>query len=77
MLKLTLLVAGSDLKAGRLFDVLPGWEPRGGVLHVVFPSRRGVLPAVRALLDLLAEHINEIDFTSQTALAVTMKEEGA
>ena len=75
MVKLALLVAGQDLKAGRLVDAIPGWEPRGGILHAVFPSRRGVLPAVRALLDFLAEHINEIDFTSQTALAVAMDEE--
>ncbi len=71
VVKLALLVAGNDLKAGRLVDVIPGWEPRGGVLHAVFPSRRGVLPAVRALLDFLAEHINEIDFTSDTAWALS------
>ncbi|MGL6250930.1 MAG: LysR substrate-binding domain-containing protein, partial [Billgrantia desiderata] len=71
VVKLALLVAGNDLKAGRLVDVIPGWEPRGGVLHAVFPSRRGVLPAVRALLDFLADHINEIDFTSDTAWALS------
>ena len=62
--KLALLVAGRDLEAGRLVDVLPGWEPRGGVLHAVFPSRRGMLPAVRALLDFLAANIHEEDFTT-------------
>ncbi|UYG05585.1 LysR substrate-binding domain-containing protein [Halomonas sp. LR3S48] len=67
--KLALLVAGQDLQAGHLVDVLPGWKPRGGILHAVFPSRRGVLPAVRALLDFLAENIDEIDFTSETAWA--------
>ncbi|MCG6658946.1 LysR family transcriptional regulator [Halomonas campisalis] len=69
VVKLALLVAGRDLQAGRLVDVLPGWEPRGGILHAVFPSRRGVLPAVRALLDFLADNINEVDFSSQTAQA--------
>ncbi|MCH4564763.1 LysR substrate-binding domain-containing protein [Halomonas sp. EGI 63088] len=64
VVKLALLVAGRDLQAGRLVDVLPGWEPRGGILHAVFPSRRGLLPSVRALLDFLGDNINELDFTS-------------
>lgn len=70
VVKLALLVAGQDLQAGRLIDVLPGWEPRGGILHAVFPSRRGVLPAVRALLDFLVENIDDIDFASETAWAL-------
>jgi DNA-binding transcriptional LysR family regulator len=79
VVKLALLVAGRDLQAGRLVEVLPGWAPRGGILHAVFPSRRGLLPAVRALLDFLADNINEIDFTSHSALAVestSVEEEG-
>ncbi|MBD3896297.1 LysR family transcriptional regulator [Halomonas sp. ML-15] len=67
VVKLALLVAGRDLEDGTLIDVLPGWRPRGGILHAVFPTRRGLLPAVRALLDFLGEHINEVDFASQAA----------
>jgi hypothetical protein len=26
-----------------------------GILHIVYPSRRGMLPAVRALVDFLAD----------------------
>ncbi|WP_229806505.1 LysR family transcriptional regulator [Aidingimonas halophila] len=37
-------------------------EPRGCVLHAVFPSRRGLLPAVRAFLDFLGENIADDDF---------------
>ncbi len=62
VVKLGLLVAERDLQAGRLVDVLPGWEPRGGILHAVFSSRRCLLPSVRALLDFLAEEIAEEDF---------------
>lgn len=62
VVKLALLVAGQDLEEGTLIDVLPGWRPPGGILHAVFPTRRGLLPAVRALLDFLDEHINEVDF---------------
>lgn len=43
-----------DLTSGRLIDVLPGWAPKSGVIHAAFPSRRGLLPAVRGLLDFLA-----------------------
>lgn len=43
-----------DVEAGRLKHVLPQWRPRAGVVHAVFPSRRGLLPSVRALLDFLA-----------------------
>lgn len=65
VVKLALLVAGPDLHNGRLIDVLPGWVPRGGILHAVFPSRRGLLPSVRALLDFLGDNIQEIDFNSR------------
>jgi DNA-binding transcriptional LysR family regulator len=44
-----------DLDAGRLVDVLPDWAPKSGIVHVVFPSRRGLLPSVRALVDFLAD----------------------
>lgn len=42
-----------DIGAGRLVRVLPEWRPRSGLIHAVFPSRRGLLPSVRALLDFL------------------------
>lgn len=42
-----------DIRAGRLVHLLPQWQPRGGIIHAVFPSRRGLLPSVRALLDFL------------------------
>ena len=40
---------------GLLRAVLPHWTPRREVIHAVLPSRRGMLPAVRALIDVLAE----------------------
>lgn len=46
-------VVRDDPKAGRLIDVLPDWAPRAGIIHAAFPSRRGLLPSVRALLDFL------------------------
>lgn len=43
-----------DIRAGRLVHVLPDWRPPSGIVHAVFPSRRGLLPSVRALVDFLA-----------------------
>lgn len=48
-------IVADDLKNGRLIDVLPDWRPKTGIIHAVFPSRRGLLPSVRALLDFLAK----------------------
>lgn len=48
------MVVREDLNAGRLIDVLPDWAPRAGIIHAAFPSKRGLLPSVRALLDFLA-----------------------
>ncbi|MBO9377280.1 LysR family transcriptional regulator [Sphingomonas histidinilytica] len=48
----TMMIWG-DIEAGRLVHVLPAWRPRAGIVHAVFPSRRGLLPSIRALLDFL------------------------
>lgn len=54
-------VVQDDIKAGRLIDLLPGWAPRAGIIHAAFPSRRGLLPSVRALLDFLAKEYAAFD----------------
>jgi DNA-binding transcriptional LysR family regulator len=50
-------VVREDLRSGALKRVLAGWNSPQGILHVVFPSRRGMLPAVRALIDFLAQKL--------------------
>ncbi len=52
--QLPAFVVERDLAEGALVDILPDWRPRSGVVHAVFPSRRGLLPAVRSLIDHLA-----------------------
>ena len=44
-------VTRSEINSGRLVRVLPGWHGTEGVLYMTFPSRRGMLPAVRAFID--------------------------
>lgn len=47
-------IVREDLKSGTLRRVLPEWRIPQGIVHVVFPTRRGMLPAVRAFIDFLA-----------------------
>lgn len=46
-------LCADDLANGRLRQVLPDWRPMAGHLVVLFPSRRGLAPAARALVDFL------------------------
>lgn len=50
-------VVRTDVDEGRLEQVLPAWTLPLGILHVVFPTRRGLLPSVRAFIDFLAERM--------------------
>ena len=47
-------VCREALAAGRLVRVLPAWRGVQGIVHLVFTTRRGLPPAVRALIDHLA-----------------------
>ncbi|WP_179998110.1 LysR substrate-binding domain-containing protein [Acinetobacter sp. YH12239] len=47
------------IKDGRLVKVLPDWNAPHGIFHVVYPSRRGLLPAVRVFIDYLVEHLTK------------------
>jgi len=44
-----------DLAEGRLVQLLPDWAPAPGIVHAVFATRRGMVPAVRRFLDFLGE----------------------
>lgn len=55
VVQLPILMAREQLANGSLVRVLDEWEPKREVIHAVFPSRRGLLPAVRALVDFLSE----------------------
>ncbi|MBQ0922115.1 LysR family transcriptional regulator [Hydrogenophaga aromaticivorans] len=46
-----------DLRQGRLVRLLPDWQTPRGLVHAVFPSRRGLTPAVRCFLDFLGDHV--------------------
>ena len=42
------------LATGALVRVLPEWSGTDGIPHLVFASRRGMLPSVRAVIDFAA-----------------------
>ena len=52
-------VCAPAISAGELEVVLPEWSAPQGIMHFVYPSRRGMLPGVRALVDFLAERLPE------------------
>ncbi|MCI0574410.1 MAG: LysR substrate-binding domain-containing protein, partial [Myxococcaceae bacterium] len=50
-------LCSDGLRRGELVPVLPGWGPQARVVLAVFPSRRGMVPAVRRFLDFLGANI--------------------
>jgi len=54
-----------ELRRGDLLQVLPQWQSPQGILHCIYPSRRGMVPAVRALLDFLSERLSPMYARSQ------------
>jgi len=49
-------VCQEELAVGRLIRVLPEWRGQQGIVHLVFTTRRGLPPAVRALINHLASN---------------------
>jgi len=54
VVQLPAMMISAQLERGELVHVLPDWAPPREIIHAVFPSRRGLLPSVRALVDFLA-----------------------
>ncbi len=50
-------VCAEAIGRGELEPVLPDWSLPQGICHAVFPSRRGLLPAVRVFIDFLAQRL--------------------
>lgn len=45
---------------GSLTHLLPEWRVPEGIVYAAYASRRGMVPAVRVLLDYLAEHLTDV-----------------
>ena len=61
VVQLPSMVVRDALADGRLVQVVPGWAPPPEIVHAVFPSRRGLLPSVRMLIDHLADRFAALE----------------
>jgi DNA-binding transcriptional LysR family regulator len=52
-------VCDEELRSNRLVALLPGHELPGHQLHAVYPTRRGMVPAVKAFVEMLATDLPE------------------
>ncbi len=52
-----------EIAAGKLEIVLPSWRLPSTNLHIIYTSRRGLIPAVRAFIDFAAERLAAICLT--------------
>ena len=48
-----------EVNAGALEIVLPDWQLPSATLHIIYTSRRGLIPAVRAFIDYASEKLGE------------------
>lgn len=61
VVQLPKMMVREHFQDGSLIHVLPDWAPRREIIHAVFPSRRGLLPSVRSLIDFLVERFRQIE----------------
>lgn len=52
-----------EIMAGTLEIVLPEWRLPSATLHIIYTSRRGLIPAVRAFIDFASERLAETCLT--------------
>lgn len=52
------LHARVSVAEGKLVQLLPDWHSREDILHLVYTSRRGMLPGVRAVIDFAAKALD-------------------
>jgi DNA-binding transcriptional LysR family regulator len=61
-----------SIRSGELVQVLPEWRAPQGVLHLVFTSRRGLLPGVRATIDFLAQALQPTSLVWESEAAARL-----
>lgn len=62
-------LCGDAIRDGRLVVLLPEYRIPGHQLHAVFPSRRGLVPAVRAFIDFLGIELSDMTARSNRSFA--------
>lgn len=61
VVQLPAMMLGAEVARDELVRLLPDWVPPREIIHAVFPSRRGLLPSVRALIDFLVAQFSALD----------------
>ncbi len=65
VVQLPAMVTFDAIQAGTIVDLLPDWRPVAGSVQAIFPSRRGLLPSVRSLIDfLVSEYVQRDNMTT-------------
>mgnify|MGYP001618920084 CR=1 FL=1 len=63
-------IVAAAVRGGVLELVLPEWTAAEHIMHLIYPSPRGMLPSVRSLIDYLMIHLPaSIQESSVTGLA--------
>jgi DNA-binding transcriptional LysR family regulator len=60
-------IVGPDVRAGRLVQILGGFEPLPSTIYVVYPSRRHLSAKVRAFAEFLDQRFARGDWTIEAA----------
>lgn len=50
-------VASGPLQEGQIERVLPEWSGASNILHLVYPTRRGMLPSVKTVIEFLVTNV--------------------
>lgn len=61
VVQLPYVMVREQLTEDSLVKLVADWSPRKELIHAVFPTRRGLLPSVRSVLDYLVLRFAEID----------------
>lgn len=54
------IMVHEQLRTGELVRLLDDWSPADEAIHAIFPTKRGISPAVRLLIDFLAERFQKM-----------------
>jgi DNA-binding transcriptional LysR family regulator len=60
IVQLPRMMVTEQFERNELVKVLPDWNPRREIIHAVFASRRGQIPAVRLLIDFLVAQFDSL-----------------
>ena len=61
VVQLPQVLVNEQLQQGKLVSLLENWPPPKEIIHVIYPTKHGLPPSVRLLIDFLAERFQQIE----------------